>query len=366
MRLFKKEDIYNKNIVLRLDLNVPMKDTIVLNDYKIKKSLKTLEFLKMNSKKVIVLSHLGKLDKNNQVKSLYPIKKILENYLNEKILFISNENSFSEINKIILESNQKFIMLENTRYYDKYNDMESKCLEELSKFYASLGEVFINDAFGSSHRKHASTFGISKYLPGYFGFLIEEEINNLTDLNNNNKIFTVVVGGSKVESKLPLIENLLDKCNYILMGGGILNSFLKASGFDIKDSLATNDIDILNKLKYLLEKYPDKIILNYDVVWDENKIKDVNASVYKKYIEESELCFVNGTLGLYEEEKFSSGTKQLFNIVCNSNAKTIVGGGDAVSALFKLGNPNKVSFISTGGGATLKYIIKNELEIFNK
>ena len=214
------------------------------------------------------------------------------------------------------------------------------------------------------HRAHASTAGIAKFIPHCIGLLVEEELNNLSILvKDTPHPFGVFMGGAKVDDKLPIIKSLLDRCDFLLTGGGIANSFLKAKGADVGASIATSDEAILQELKSLMDKYKGKIILPVDFTIDDGIIYDIgnkSLELYKKYINQSEIIFVNGTCGKFEDDRFTEGTSGLFKILKESNKKVIVGGGDTVSAAKKFGY--EFSFMSSGGGATLEYIADGTLK----
>ena len=258
------------------------------------------------------------------------------------------------------------VLLENTRFMDIPEKKESGNDLSLAEFWASLGEVYINDAFGSMHRAHASTAGIAKYLPHAIGFLVMDELEHLNILvHGTPHPFTVFMGGAKVDDKLPIIKSLIGRCDYLLVGGGIANSFLKAKGADIGNSIATSDEEILNELKKLMEENKGKIVLPVDFTIDDGIIYDVGSKsidVYKKYIDESEIVFVNGTCGKFEDERFMEGTSNLFKVLSESKSKVIVGGGDTASACKKFSSEDKFYFISSGGGATLEYIADGTLK----
>lgn len=249
---------------------------------------------------------------------------------------------------------------------DIYEKKESGNDLALAEYWASLGEVYINDAFGSMHRAHASTAGIAKFLPHAIGFLVMDELEHLNILiHNTPHPFTVFMGGAKVDDKLPIIKSLIERCDYLLVGGGIANSFLKAKGADIGNSIATSDEGILNELKKLMDEYKGKIVLPVDFTIDDGIIYDVgnkSIEVYKKYIDKSEIIFVNGTCGKFEDERFMEGTSNLFKILNDSGKKVIVGGGDTASACIKFGFKDSFDFISSGGGATLEYIADGTLK----
>lgn len=370
MNRIENINVTNKTIILRCDFNVPIKDNIIDDSTRIEKSLKTIKYLLDNNCKIIILSHLGRIEKESdkESNSLFTVANKLSKLLNKQIIFINACYGQKIYNLVKEKPLGSIILLENTRYMDIPNKLESNNNQELSKYWASLGDIYINDAFGVCHRAHASTAGIANYLPSAIGFLVEEELDNLNKLVNvQEHPYTIFMGGAKIEDKLPLIESILPKCDYLLTGGGIANSFLKAKGIDVKDSLATNNLELLNKIKELLITYKDKIILPEDYVIDDNKILDIGLNTinnYNKYIMNSKLIFINGTPGLFEQEKYSNGTKEIFNTLKNSNATVIVGGGDTLNASQKLGYDKCFSFYSSGGGATLEYIASGTLKAF--
>jgi len=279
------------------------------------------------------------------------------------------------------------ILLENTRFEDFPKKLESKIDTQLAMYWASLGDIFINDAFGSLHRVHTSTAGIAKHIPSGIGFLVQKELENLDNhVLNAAKPFTVIMGGSKVEDKLLLIERLLPKCDNLLLGGRLANAFLDALGFESGFSNISYDRDLLEKLKVLMLDNKEKIMLPLDAVVsssydssvamyrlidkiDPNDlIYDIGARTIEKYktaITESATVFMNGTVGLYEDRRFANGTKEILNLVANSEATTIIGGGDAVSASYRFGFADKMTYISSGGGASLEYIAKRKLPVLD-
>ena len=258
------------------------------------------------------------------------------------------------------------VLLENTRYCDYPEKLESKNDLNLARYWSSLGEVFVVDAFGSLHRAHASVAGISTYLPTYYGFLIKEEMEGLKPvIENIKKPFTVFMGGAKVDDKLGYIKGLLPKCDYLLLGGGIANSFLFALGYDIGESLCTSDEQVLEELRKLHNTYKERIILPIDFVIDNNVIYDLDKKTinkYVKYFEMSNTIFVNGTVGKFEDVKYAKGTKTLFTYINRSNAIKIAGGGDTINAINKFNLSKNFDFLSSGGGASLEYISTGHLE----
>ena len=381
MKFIEDINIDNKKVILRLDLNVTIKDNQILDDTKIVKSLKTINYLLVHNCKVLIMSHLGKIkteeDKVNN--SLKIVCARLCELLNKPIVFVTTTRG-KELEDAF--NNNNIVLMENTRYEDYPDKLESSCDDELSKYWASLGEVFINDAFGTTHRCHASNNGISKYLESGYGYLIKEELDGLDPIVNNIKRpFTVIMGGAKVDDKVQLIKSLLSECDNLLVGGGIANTFLKASGYEIGESLYS--ADYIDEVKDILNEYSSKIVLPIDVVVNNNDIistidsKSVTEGaiydlgpktlqVYRDILDESETVFINGTIGLYEDERYSKGTIELFNILRRCNNIKIAGGGDAVASINTLGYQDAFNYLSTGGGATLEYIADKKLKCFEE
>ena len=368
MKTINDIEIKNKRIVLRLDFNVPVENGVIKDNSKIVKSLNTINYLLENNCKVVILSHFGRI-KNEEDKlknSLKIVGKELANLLKKDVKFL--DNCYGDKVKNIVDecSLGEVILLENTRFMDVPTKRESGNDLELAKYWASLGDVYINDAFGSMHRAHASTAGIAKFLPHAISFLVMDELKHLNILiSGPPHPFTVFMGGAKVDDKLPIIKSLIDRCDYLLLGGGIANSFLKAKGADVGNSLATSDENVLNELRELMNKNKGKIVLPVDFTIDDGVIYDLGnktIDLYKKYIDNSEIIFVNGTCGKFEDERFMEGTENLFKALADISGKVIIGGGDTASACSKFGFANKFYYISSGGGATLEYIADGNLK----
>ena len=368
MKTINDIDVKNKSVVLRLDFNVPVENGVIKDNSKIVKSLRTINYLLQNNCKVVILSHFGRIksEEDKLKNSLKVVGKELANLLKRDVKFL--DNCYGDKVKNIVDNSSlgEVILLENTRFMDVPTKKESGNDLELAKYFASLGDVYINDAFGSMHRAHASTAGIAKFLPHAIGFLVMDELEHLNILvHGTPHPFTVFMGGAKVDDKLPIIKSLIDRCDFLLLGGGIANSFLKAKGADVGASIATNDENVLNELRELMNKNRGKIVLPVDFTIDDGVIYDLgNKSIdlYKKYLENSELVFVNGTCGKFEDERFMEGTENLFRILSGVRAKVIVGGGDTASACKKFGFEDEFYFISSGGGATLEYIADGSLK----
>ncbi len=382
-------DVKGKRVLLRCDFNVPIEKGRILDDSKIVESLETIEYLMKNGAKIIILSHFGKVKKEEDKKknTLEPVAKHLQSLVTSRVLF-SKQTRNNQLPDLIEKMNPgDILVLENTRYEDVPNKLESGNDEELAKYWASLADIFCLDAFGSSHREHASTFGVANYLPNCIGFLVQKEVTNLDKyVLNAKKPFTIVMGGAKVEDKVALIEALLPICDHLLLTGGIANSCLYTLGYMVGKSIRTDDEKILENIKRLLIKYQDKIMLPLDVIvgkeFDENYIEHVKVDKvlanqlildigmdtvreYEKIINASATIFVNGTAGKYEDKRFATGTRELLDVIANSKTIKVVGGGDGVGAVKHFHYEDKFTYLSTGGGATLEYIVNGGLPAIN-
>ncbi len=377
MKRITEVDVYKKKVILRSDLNVSIKDGKIINDEKIKASLKTINYLIENNSKVIIMSHLGKIknEEDKKSKSLKIVYKRLKELLNTKVYF-SPYTKGEGLETLIDELKYgEVLLIENTRHEDLINKGESNCDLDLSKYWASLGDIFINDAFGTTHRKHASNYGISLYIESAMGFLVENEIKNLSILKKPKRPFTVMMGGAKVDDKIDLIKSVLKKCDYLLLGGGIANTFLSINHKVGKSLISEKSIE---DVKCLLKEYKEKIKMPLDVVVENNKVVNTKTvteindndiiydiglktiDLYKSYINKSKVIFLNGTVGLYEDKRFEKGTKEMLEIISNANVKSIIGGGDALASAHKF-NIRDFYFMSTGGGATLNYLAKDKI-----
>ncbi len=371
-------DISNKKVLIRCDFNVPIKDGKIVDDTRIKESLKTINYCIEKNAKIILFSHLGRIKTEEDLKdkTLLPVSKRLSKLLGKKVIFI-NETRGKKLEDAINKLTPGDVLLvENTRYEDLDGKKESKNDKELGKYWASLGDVFINDAFGTIHRAHASNVGIASNLESGVGFLVEKELNVLSSLKKAEKPFIVVLGGSKVNDKIGVIEKLIKKADYILIGGGMAFTFLQSEGFNIGSSIV--DYDSLDFCSNILEKYPRKILLpvDFNVTTEysntsKNMIKDIasfedddmgldigpkTVEIYEKYLKNAKTVLWNGPLGVYEFSKYKKSTENIMKYLIDNKVKTILGGGDIVAAasLFKL--KDKVYHASTGGGATLEYL----------
>jgi phosphoglycerate kinase len=369
MKTLNEMDLRNKRVIIRCDYNVSIKNGVIEDDTRIRKSLNTLNYLINNHCKIIILSHLGRIksEEDKSLNSLEIVAKYLSKLINKDVTFI-NACYGTEVKKIV-DNRQlgEIIMLENTRFMDYPQKLESENNLVLAKFWSSLADVFVMDAFGSAHRVHSSTAGISNYLPTCVGLLVQNELTNLNPLIEIRKRpFIVFMGGAKINDKLPIIKQILPKCDMLLVGGGVANSFLKVSGTNVGNSLATNDEAIMDDLRSLLIKFRSKIVLPIDYVKDNNNaimdIGEQSINNFARYITNSQLVFMNGTPGMFEEDKYAIGTKTIFRMLEASGADVYLGGGDTLNAAKKFNYDNKFKYQSSGGGATLEYIANGHLD----
>ena len=378
-KTIKDFDLYNKKVLIRCDFNVPLKDNQITDDNRIIESLQTINYAIEKKAKIILFSHLGRVETEEDKKdnSLRVVAYRLSQLLNKKVLFIPLTRG-KELEEAIKNMNAcDIILVENTRYEDIDSKKESKNDEELGKYWASLGDIYINDAFGTCHRSHASNVGIASHLDNGIGFLVEKEIKALsTTIENPNHPFTVILGGAKVADKIGVIKNIVTKADYILIGGGMAYTFLKAQGYEIGKSLL--DVESITFCNEIIKNYKNKIILPVDNICAlEAKskiptttclINEINQNeigldigpktidLFKKYIEISKTIIWNGPVGCSELDEFASGTKALLQIVSNSGATTIIGGGDTAAAAINFGYGNRFTHVSTGGGASLEML----------
>ncbi len=387
-KTIKDINIEGKSIVLRCDFNVPIENGEILDDARITASLETINYLIDKSCKIVILSHLGKVksESDKEANSLKIVADRLGHLLKRDVIFPGVSSGEELISKVESMNPKDVMLLENTRYEDVPDNKESGCDEKLSKFWASLGEVFVNDAFGTVHRCHASNYGISKYLPTVIGFLVEKELKALDILINSiERPFTVIMGGAKLEDKIPLIESIVPKSDYLLLTGGIANTFLKALNFNIGFSIC--DKASIPKVKEIMLQNKNKILLPLDAVvgnkYDHNyaryslinEVKDDEVigdigirtiNKYKDVINNSKTIFVNGTMGKYEELKFENGSEEMYKVLAKCPAKVVIGGGDSLSAVKKFKLDDRFFFLSTGGGATLEYLTNPNLKCLER
>ena len=368
-----------KKVLLRVDLNVPMKSGIITETSRIEKILPTIKLLIEKEAKIIILSHIGRpKGKIVEGMSLEPISKKISEFLNKEVLFDKNqinENTISKINKI---SNGSIMMLENIRF----NEGEEINDKKFSKKIASLGDIYINDAFSCSHRAHASIEGITKHISSYFGLQITEEINALKRITSEiKKPITLIIGGSKISTKIKIIKNLIKKFDDIIIVGGMANTMLKHTGSEIGKSIYEHDCE--NLIKEILEKskaYNCQINCPTDVIVSKNlygtgknkeireiendeMILDIGPKTIlsiKKIINNSNTVLWNGPAGYFENSNFANGTKEIIKIITERTLKdkifSVAGGGETVAAINKFNKFDSFTFVSTAGGAFLEFL----------
>lgn len=379
-KTLKDFDFKGKKVLVRCDFNVPMDENQrITDDIRIRSSVPTIEYLVENGAKVILMSHLGRpKGEANPKYSLLPVANRLSELLGKEVLFakddiVVSENVKEEINKL---NDGDVALLENTRFRKE----EEKNEENFAKELSSLGDIYVNDAFGTSHRAHASNVGVSSHLPSAVGFLVEKEISIMGKaLDDPVRPFVAILGGAKVSDKIGVIDNLIEKVNSILIGGGMAYTFLKAQGYEIGQSLLEEDkMDLALKL---VEKAKDrnvKLLLPVDIViakefkndteidvvdidsipkdWMGLDIGPETLKLFTEEISKAKTVIWNGPSGVFEMENFSKGTYGIAKALVESDAITIVGGGDSASAVEKAGYADKITHVSTGGGASLELL----------
>lgn len=383
-KTIKDYNLNGKKVIIRCDFNVPIENGIIKDETRLKKSLRTIRYARKNNAKVILMSHLGRINKeeDKQKYTLKPVAERLSKLLRKKVTFIDQTRGEKLENAINNMKDKDVILIENTRFEDLNGKKESSNDKTLGKYWANLGDIFINDAFGTIHRAHASNLGIASNLPNGLGFLVENEIKKLTKLiDKPKKPYTIILGGSKVEDKIGVISNLITKADYLLIGGGMAFTFLKAAGFNIGSSLCEREK--LSYCKDLLNKYEEKIVLPIDIITakeiNENAktterflgeieedeigldIGPKTTEVFKQYLDDCKTIFWNGPLGYFELKPFQNGTKTILDIITKTKAYTVVGGGDTIRAATDFNYQDKISHISTGGGASLAFLEEKPL-----
>lgn len=383
-KTIKDYDLKGKRVIIRCDFNVPIEDGKIKDDSRIRKSLRTIRYARKEGAKVILLSHLGRV-KDEEDKKKYSLSVIvdtLSKMLRKKVKFIPFTRG-EEVDKAINNMKDRdVVLIENTRFEDLDGKKESSNDEELGKYWALLCDIYINDAFGTIHRCHASNFGIAKNVESGVGFLVQKELKELKKLDNPRRPYSIVLGGSKVSDKIDLIKNLVIKADYLLIGGGMAFTFLKACGFNVGSSICERDQ--IEFCADLLEKYSNKILLPIDIVTAKEIKDDANIcerflgeieedeigldigkktlEVWSGYLKDSKTIFWNGPMGYFEIERFAKGTVGLCEIISHSKAYKVIGGGDTARAVTEMGYALKMNHISTGGGASLTYLEGVKLE----
>lgn len=375
-------EVRSKRVIVRVDFNVPMSKTEegkITDNARIVAALPTIKYLIENNARIILLSHLGR-PKGEAKKefSLAPVAKELSKLLNKDVKFLQSnlvvdDNVKDEVLKL---KDGEVALLENTRFRNE----ETKNIDDFSKELAELGELYINDAFGTSHRAHCSNVGLCKFLPSAVGFLVEKEISIMGKaLSNPERPFVAILGGAKVSDKITVIENLIEKVDSIIIGGGMAFTFLKSLGYSVGKSLLEEDkIDLAKELIEKAKSKNVKILLPIDVVVsmefsNDSEFKTVNidsieddymgldigektVKLFSDEISNAKTVVWNGPMGVFEMSNFAKGTFEIAKAIAETDAISIIGGGDSASAAEKSGYKDKITHISTGGGASLEFL----------
>ena len=382
-------DVAGKKVIVRVDFNVPHKGDVITDDNRIRAALPTINYLLEHNAKVILLSHLGKVDHKDPEKTaadkkkndMAPVAKRLQELVpGHKVTFV-NATRGEELEKAVNElEDGNIVLMQNTRY----EKGESKNDPELGAYWASLGDLFVSDAFGSVHRAHASTVGIPSHLPSASGFLVEKELKFLGDaVENPVRPFVGILGGAKVADKLAVISNLLEKCDTLIIGGGMAYTFLKAKGLEVGKSLVDDEkIEYCKEMMDKAEKLGKKLLLPVDTVVAasfpdpidaeiETKVVDATAipadmegldigpktaEMFAAEVKAAKTVVWNGPMGVFENPTLAAGTNAVAKALSEAEGTTIIGGGDSAAAIKKLGYADKVSHVSTGVGASLEFL----------
>lgn len=383
--MFKKKtlkdiNVSGKTVLVRVDYNVPMDDDLNITDnIRIRSSLPTINYLLENDAKIILMSHLGRPKGEPKAKySMEPVARELSKLVGKEIIFADEDLVVSDKVRDMAKSlkSRDIMLLQNTRYRKE----EEKNDDEFAKELAGLAEIYVNDAFGTSHRAHASNVGVSKYLPSALGFLVEKEVSIMGKaLDNPERPFVAILGGAKVSDKIGVIENLINKVDAIIIGGGMAFTFLKAKGYEIGTSLLEDDkVELASELMNKAKENGVALVLPIDVVVAKEfkndtefrtvvvedipkdmmglDIGDESIELFQKVIEEAKTIIWNGPMGVFEMDNFNKGTYAIGHAMVNSGAITIVGGGDSASAIEQAGLADQITHVSTGGGASLELL----------
>lgn len=375
----KDINVQGKRVIVRCDFNVPMKEGVITDDIRIVSALPTIRYLVEQGAKVILMSHMGRPDGEPNMKyTLKPVADRLTELLGQEVLFVSSPVVVDEDVKAAAAglAEGSVMLLENVRFRKE----ETKNGADFAKELASLADIFVNDAFGTAHRAHSSTAGIADYLPAVSGFLIEKEVEFLGNaVENPKRPFVAIMGGAKVGDKIPVIENLLKKVDTLIIGGGMSYTFYKAEGLEIGTSiLDKNSLEIAPQLMKKAEEAGVKMLLPIDVVVADEFNNDAKSTIvdkteipsdmmgldigpktvelYKTAIADAETIVWNGPMGVFEMENFAKGTRAIAEALAESKAVTVIGGGDSAAAVEQFGLADKMTHISTGGGASLEFL----------
>ena len=375
----KDIDLKNKRVLMRVDFNVPMADGKVTDDKRIKASLPTIQYVLDQGASVILMSHLGRPKGGFEPEfSLRAASEVLASLLGKPVKMAADcVGSEVEAMAKVLKPGE-VLMLENTRFHagEEKNDLD------LAKQMAALGEVYVNDAFGSAHRAHSSTEGVARFLPAVSGFLMEQELEYLgRAVSNPEHPYIAILGGAKISDKILVVETLLSKCDRLIIGGGMANTFLAAKGFNMQDSLV--EAASVETARSIMAKAGDKLLLPLDAIiadkfdaeantqtvdadkvpagWRIMDIGPKSISVFKAALNGARLIVWNGPMGVFEMPKFAEGTFAIARLLAESGATTVIGGGDSASAVKKAGVTKQMTHVSTGGGASLEFLEGKEL-----
>lgn len=375
-------ELKGKKVIMRVDFNVPMKDGKISDENRIVAALDSIRYILNQGGKLILLSHLGRVEKEEDKKgsSLAPVAIRLSEHLNQNVNFVPFTRGKEVENAVSNLSEGQVVMLENTRFEDVDGKKESKNNEELGKYWASLADVFVNDAFGTAHRAHASNVGIANHIEtSVAGFLLEREIKFIGDtIANPERPLVAVLGGAKVSDKINVIKKLLEVADYVIITGAMAYTFYLAQGYDV--GLSKVEKDKVDLALELLDLAKGKIVLGTDVVtakdFDPESEKNIRLKseipademgmdvgpetlkTYFSYIEKAKTVIWNGPLGVFEFPRFAEGTKGFAKklVELKDSVTTIIGGGDSAAAVIQFGYENDFAHISTGGGASLEYL----------
>ena len=377
-------DLKGKKVLVRADFNVPMKDGVITNDNRIQAALPTIQYVIEQGGKVILFSHLGKVktEEDKAGKSLRPVAERLSELLGKDVTFVPETRGEKLESAIDGLNAGDVLVFENTRFEDVDGKKESKNDPELGKYWASLGDVFVNDAFGTAHRAHASNVGVASNLESAAGFLMDKEIKFIGGaVDEPKRPFVAILGGAKVSDKIGVIENLLSKADKVLIGGGMTYTFYAAKGIEIGKSLVEEDK--IELARTLIEKGGDKLVLPIDSVTSPEFSNDTPTEIhdgavpadqmgldigpktialFTKELQGAKTVVWNGPMGVFEMSNFAQGTVGVCEAIANlTDATTIIGGGDSAAAAMQLGFADQFTHISTGGGASLEYLEGKEL-----